>query len=776
MPAMGDAIKTIWKLGKIEMQYKILTSLGLIAAFTTPNTMAESAQIKYAKYQQNSQVLSVRGSIEREPGMPNSRRENKLVEIVDAANPTTVLASTYAKRAFRARIKQADLAYIPCEVGVVIEGELNDIVYESVTNAPELCGGYTTTLTGLITDEPIPYASVSVTIGGQTYTTTADVNGAYSLDIVSANLQELLVIESSAINEATGDEINFVNMVGSFSRVLSDPDPVNVTNVTTASYALVVEANGGAAPTTAEELATAETAVDATELFELAAVIKLIVDNPDYSLPDGYDSVLDLVSDEAAVDAYIAATPAEDLNAAVEDILSDSDLVAGFDAEDIPSLYYAIAVTTPGYIARSGSALEFDSVNGSGSALSFNAPSGQPLNQAFNWQLNNGRIEVIYSAPDTIEELVAEIEYVTDDPQEIAAFYAGGGVDDNFFTQRTTTQRAYTRVVDGNLVDVVSVEVRSTLVTAPITLADGSVLTIAAPKLIIGNENETFRSSLDITPIAFDAQCSDGSTCVQGDWGGVYHYSEGPRTYDDFVFPESAYAELITFAADNVTEGEISGVSATWSVDGDGRLVIAYANGMVQTSQILDQNALEFGVFSSFENGDERFASYDIWVRADNSFSLDTNYLLPGESTRFWAGEVNTWIPGSIESSGLVIPSRLWGWAFSSIDVSNTFATQWSEPDSNGESSLAFVSQPPVSFIENANSVVINRFDFAKRYWYPITDTVIDGERVFYVIEREERDAELWYGGEPGFKTYIPARMNIERERDKADYQGVVRD
>ncbi|WP_394203012.1 carboxypeptidase-like regulatory domain-containing protein [Shewanella waksmanii] len=757
------------------MQFKTVASLSLIAAFASSSLMAEQAEIRSAKYQQSNQTLTVKGRLERDRGSSSPNRGNKLVEVVDGANPNVVLASIQAKRSFRARIDQSDLAYMPCEIGVVVEGNIDDIVYAPIVDAPAQCGGYATTLTGLITDEPIPYATVSVTIGGQTYTTTADANGAYSLDIVTANLDELLVIESSAINEQTGDEINFVNMVGSFSRVLSDPDPVNVTNVTTASYALVVEANGGSAPTTAEELATAETAVDATELFELAAVIKLIVDDPNYSLPDGYDSVLDLVSDEAAVDAYIAATPQEDLNAAVEDILSDSELVAGFDLQDIPSLYYAIAVTTPGYIARAGSALEFDTVNATGNALSFSSPTGQPLNQAFTWQLNNGRIEVVYTSPEAVEELVSEIEDVTDDAQEITAFYAAGGVNEDFFTERTTTQRAYTRVVDGNLVDVVSVEVRSTLVTPPITLADGSVLTIAAPKLVIGNENETFRSSLDITPIAFEASCTSGVTCIQGDWGGVYHYSEGPRVYDDYIFPESAYAELITFAADNTTEGEISGVSANWALDNEGRLVITYANGMVQTSQILDQNALEFGVFSSFENGSERFASYDIWVRGDDNFALDTNYLLPTAVTRFWAGEVNTWIPGSIEANGLVIPSRLWGWAFTVTDVSNTFATQWSDPDSNGESTLAFVSQPPVSFIENANSIVINRFDFAKRYWFPIASTVIDGERVFYVIEREERDAEIWYGGEPGFKTFIPSRMNIERERDMADYTNIVR-
>ncbi|WP_394130697.1 carboxypeptidase-like regulatory domain-containing protein [Shewanella maritima] len=760
------------------MSIRLIASLPLIMMLFSSLALADNIKIQKAKYKESKQLLVVKGKLDKyqhNKSHHHNKHSAKSIEIVDANNPSFVLAQQQAHKSFKAHISTTDLGYIPCQVGVIVDGDIDNMAYAQVRKAPDQCGGYSATITGLITDEPIPFATVTVTLNGQTFTTTADANGAYSLDILTTDVAQLLVIESSATQAETGDEINFVNMVGSFEKVLSETDPINVTNVTTASYALVVEANGGTEPTNVAELQAAETSVDATELFELAAVIKLIVDDPNYSLPAGYDSVLDFVNDQAAVETFVQATPTEDIDGAVAAILADSDLVAGFSADDIPELYYVTAVAQPGYMARTGSALEFDASNNTGNALEFQSYNGIAINEVFTWAVDNGRLVVTLSSPEQLEQLSHEIETVTDNQAEIDAFYAGGGTESGFNYYSTEFQRAYTRVVDGNLVDVVSVETRRELVTPDILLLDGSTLSIADPKLAIENSNQTLRSSLDVTPIAFDASCAVGGTCVEGAWGGIYHFSEGKRAYDDFIFPESAYGELITFAGDNSTSGEVSGVDASWQVDAEGKLVISYANGMVQTNQILEQSGIEYGVFSTFDNGAERYATYTIWVKADPSFALDVSYLTNLSGDHFWAGEINAWIPSLYDELGYLQPNQLWGWAFTPNDVTNTWGLQWSTPDANGLSSIEFTDAGPVNYVVNPSSLLIERSPFAKRYWYPIASTVIEGQRMFYIVEREERDAELWFGGEPGFNTFIPARINIERERSKLDYTNIAR-
>src|SRR5512135_842874 len=322
---------------------------------------------------------------------------------VTLRNLTTnaVMASVPAKGGqFGFRVNVPLGVQVPCEISVEARDASHAVIRTAeVRNARGICGKYTVALTGVVTDDVIPFATVTVTIGGVTYTTVADENGRYTLPITTANLDELVKIEADGTSPATGEPIEFVNLIGSFSRVLDEQltegsAEGNVTNVTTASYVLVLEANGSE-PTSETELRSAETSVDATELLQLAALIKLIVDDPSYSLPAGETSLLDFVSDPAAVSAYLATVPQDDLNAAIASILQDSNLVAGFAAADIPSRYFAIPAAQPGYLARQGQILEF-ATDGSGRLLDFNNVVGQPINEPYTWAVESGRLAVSF--------------------------------------------------------------------------------------------------------------------------------------------------------------------------------------------------------------------------------------------------------------------------------------------------------------------------------------------------------------------------------------------
>ena len=757
------------RVRNVKMIKKILAASVLCTGFFSANIYADDdkeIEIDKVKINKKQTKLRIKGEVE-------GFGRNANLTIRDAQNLDYVVYSvTVRKENFKAKIDLTELVFIPCELAVVVNDDTSIIETISLSQI-ENCGGYSTKLTGLVADEPIPYATVQVTVNGHTFTTVADEFGAYSLDVLSTSLNELVKIESSATDAASGDEINFTNLVGSFEKIITDSSQ-NVTNVTTASYVLTVEANGGSEPTSLAELQLAETSVDASQLIEMAAVIKLIVDDPNYQLPDGFTSIIEFVSQTTAVQSFIEQTPESDLIAAQQEILEDSDLVAGFSANEIPSFYYAIATAEPGYLSRSGSALQFEQ-SGQGNKLGFASWNGQAINQAYNWQIANGRIEINYSTPEEVEYLSDNIESLTNNQAEIDAFYAGGGVNGQISYFQSTIAENYTRVVDGNLVDIINVETRLEKRTPTIILNNGSTLDLQSTLIEITNSQQTFRSNLDIEPIAFNPTCSSGLACVLGQWGGQYNYSEGKRAYDDYIFPETSYAEVINFTNDGTSQGKISGIGANWQVDGLGKLVITYPNGTIQTSQIIDQLGLEYGVFSVFQTSQGEFANYDIWVKGEQSFVLDQTYLAPSSDTHYWNGEINSWIPGSFDSNGLLIPNRLWGWLFGSDHLQNIDGVSWNEPDANGLSSINYVLADPVAYQATADGLVIERLPFAVRYWYPIASTLINGDRVFYIVEREERDAELWFGGEPGFNTFIPSRINIEREIDRADYTAVAR-
>jgi hypothetical protein len=170
------------------------------------------------------------------------------------------------------------------------------------------------TLTGLVTDKIISNADVEITIGGQAFSATADENGVYTITItVDESLINQLVQIRALGNSSTNPEVEFVSQLGSLASLIDQAGGdgnlvkdenfgVNITNVSTAEYALITR--DGTTPTTDVELSTAIDSINTDEKNILAALIKIVVDNDDFSLPSGVTSTLNLVSDSATASAF----------------------------------------------------------------------------------------------------------------------------------------------------------------------------------------------------------------------------------------------------------------------------------------------------------------------------------------------------------------------------------------------------------------------------------------------------------------------------------------
>jgi len=696
---------------------------------------------------------------------------------VTLRNLTTkaVLATTVTKTSqFGFRVNVPLDAAVPCEVAVEASFGSDKIVRTAeVRQARGVCPAYTVTLNGLVTDEPIPYATVTVTIGGITYTTVADADGRYVLPIASSSLDELLKIEAVGSDPVTGEPIEFVNLVGSFSRMLNEQladgsADANVTNVTTASYSLVLQANDGAEPTSEGELRDAETSVDATKLLQLAALIKLIVDDPDYSLPAGETSLLAFISNPAAVAEYLETVAAEDLDAAVASILSDSKLVAGFSAADLPSRYFQIPAAQPGYLARQGQILEFN-VDGTGRLLDYNNVVGRRFNEPFTWAVDGGRLVVNLDAPlaydyfDTLSNAARFDPLLTD--AERARILDVNGAGAQIPVRSSVTGYTYTRVVDGALVDTASIETRSSTEVLPFPLFDGTVFTPSLPPHAqTARSGQSLRAAIDVEARPFTATCPapDGATCVPGQWLASFIYS--PGIFGSGPLAEAPYGDVLTFAGDGSVTGLLSGLTASWTVDGGGALIINYPSGWQQKLQIVDRLGLEFGVFNEISRGSDRYATYTINVKASGAFALANSYLAnaPG---RLWQGEINSWIPDSIRwnTDGTRTLGSYFGWQFfdDSDKAINVLGLSLQDCGGDGErndpyASLAVGTWQPAG----SGGVAILRGGGTRlRTWYPAASTVVNGERQFYVMEDER-----YVGGARDGQLFIPPRINFLRE------------
>ena len=200
------------------------------------------------------------------------------------------------------------------------------------------------TLTGLVTDNIISNADVEITIGGQAFSAAADENGVYTITItVDGSLVNQLVQLRALGDSNINPEVEFVSQLGSLTSLIEqagsdghlakeDNFGVNITNVTTAQYALFTR--NGSMPTTDAELSSAISAVDNDEKNTLAALIKIVVDNDDFSLPVGVTSTLDLVSDSATANAFEQGINTQDsalITETINTIVNDNSLTGESD-------------------------------------------------------------------------------------------------------------------------------------------------------------------------------------------------------------------------------------------------------------------------------------------------------------------------------------------------------------------------------------------------------------------------------------------------------------
>jgi len=171
-------------------------------------------------------------------------------------------------------------------------------------------------LSGTITDAPIADAAVTLRVGDETLEVTADDQGRYSAEVVSADPQAWVQVSGVS----TDGRVRLVSVVGELAGVaaLADADTgavnaaalpaLDATHWTSAAAALMARANGGEIPETPVELAAARAAVDPQVQLNLATAVRLVAD-AGVPLPEGIADTLALLLDEAATNAFIEAQP-----------------------------------------------------------------------------------------------------------------------------------------------------------------------------------------------------------------------------------------------------------------------------------------------------------------------------------------------------------------------------------------------------------------------------------------------------------------------------------
>jgi hypothetical protein len=197
-------------------------------------------------------------------------------------------------------------------------------------------------LQGMVVDEPLANAVVTFSAGDDGASANTDTQGNYSLvvEIDEKNYDELILVTAVG-DSSTHLGVKLISQLPTIASLkalagddgvvsVSDTLAVNVTNVSTAKLILVEEANGNQPAVTEQQLQDYIAALDKVKVYELAAAIKIIVDNENYNLPNDVVDTLAYFKDvdkRAAFFVGVASNAPTLLNSVIQNIIQDQNVV-----------------------------------------------------------------------------------------------------------------------------------------------------------------------------------------------------------------------------------------------------------------------------------------------------------------------------------------------------------------------------------------------------------------------------------------------------------------
>lgn len=420
--------------------------------------------------------------------------------------------------------------------------------------------GQALVLSGKVTDGPIANATVNVSVDGHAFTTQADANGSYNLEVIGTTGG---MVTMGAQGSAAQPAVNFLSVVGDFDRLQAEAgadgtltrdenNQVQVTNVSTAQAYLLQLANGGAPITTDMQLVTAREGLDNGQLLQQAAAIKLVVDGG-YALPAGVTDTLALISDPAAMSGFIATVNANDpaaFTAAIAEIAVDPNLTVPTIANDLVGTYTLVydlgkpGTVSNGYIQGHRVTLNAD---GTGSYVN-SAPNTNP---SVTWSYDNGRAIIIPNAPI----VGTSYEFVPGVPGQVR-------------TLTTATRYEISKLFDGNGRDTLAI-------SSTVNYSYPDNPTLPGGSRSGTSTNTGIRDDQGILPIV----AADLPGTTRAAWVADTPYRNSNFTGID----------LFTFSAGGIGQRQ-DGSTFTWTVDALGRLLVVFADGDQASYALINQD------------------------------------------------------------------------------------------------------------------------------------------------------------------------------------------
>ena len=430
------------------------------------------------------------------------------------------------------------------------------------------------TLQGLVTDGPIANANITINVGEQEFTATADENGAYSTQLSLDDSLTQQFVSITATGAESNSPVKLVSLLGNYDELVASAGEdgvltkdevfgVNVTNVTTAKAALMEDANGDNAITTKTAFDEAAKSYDGSLVLDFATAIKLVVDysadNTELALPADISDTFALVADINVVRNYIAdarSNHADVYDTAKDEVLNDDEVIAsGVSNSSIPvaDTYYYITID-----GLTGNGRLVLNENGTGSSIESDGEVD------INWTTSEDGVEISYANGEHTESVT--FEYIDGSSEKVEVHTISTGQTISWLNQsatadqlliRNTTYRHFPNGEAPNEAPVVTESLRNAIKTAGV---------LDASEILQMNQVYTFP-----IPLVVDNIVDDKSEDVF--FGDLDDFE---RRSEKMVFTGNVaeggnvtVSNLVVDGEGNVTSNDLV---LQWSIDADGHL------------------------------------------------------------------------------------------------------------------------------------------------------------------------------------------------------------
>lgn len=438
-------------------------------------------------------------------------------------------------------------------------------------------------------------ARVAAHVGTQSFLAKASADGRYDIQVAGAPGQVVRL-------ESHRPGVALASIVGSYGRlaieagadrVLSrDENPLVQLSPFSAALAYLLQlANQGAPVVDEAQLEVARGAFDTGVLLEMAAAVRLVASGA-YPLPEGVPDTMALISDTDAYRPFVDSVYLDDPDAiahAIAAILADPEVLPPTAGDDLAGARTLLATSTPGTIRVGlveGTRLVLEA-GGSGLYSDY-SPVGD---SGLTWQFEDGIARAVLHEPRTSES------WTWRDDRQVRQVYSFESLD-------------LVPLLDGGSSgrDLVGLTTRYTY-----TYPDNPEY----PAVAMSGSYTTFAQRDGIGELAFQASEFPAVRALQR------HHDQADPAGD--LTSHAGYA-LHRFSADGsgaVLDGD--GATFAWSLDGSGRLQLAFDDGdRVEFRRLRHDGRKGEGVLGLFALADGRSKShYAMSSVRDGSLAFD---------------------------------------------------------------------------------------------------------------------------------------------------------